>query len=177
MSAPILTYRFFINTFSLESLGIDLAAISGGTTPASAAWPAANDALFVPLYLNQQILVKRLYVVNGATASGNMDVGLYTADGSLIISSGSTSQSGTSAPQFFNIADTTLAPGQYYMACSIDGTGGTVFRANLSVIRNQELGVVKATTAMPLPTTATFATVTSALLPLMGMEIAPGTVY
>ncbi len=154
-----------------------MAAITGGGTPSSGAWPAANDAIFVPFYIQQFTNVTRLYVVNGTAASGNMDVGIYNGDGTLIISSGSTAQSGTNQPQFFNIADTMLAPGDYYIACSIDGTGGTVFRSNLSVIRMQEGGCAKATSAMPLPAIATLVASTSGLYPLMGIEIAPGRLF
>jgi hypothetical protein len=177
MSVPVFRYSAFISTFSLGSPGPDLAAITGGGTPSSAAWPAANDALFVPIYLEQHTTVTRLYVINGATASGNIDVGIYTADGALITSSGSTAQSGTNAPQFLNITDILLPPGAYYLAAAYDGTGGTIFRANLSVIRNQEAGVVKSAAAFPLPSSASFTTVTSGLYPLMGMETAPGTLY
>lgn len=174
MSAPVIRYSSFISTFSLESPGVDMAAITGGGTPSSGAWPAANDAILVPIYIQQNTNITRLWVVNGAAASGNMDVGIYTADGSLITSSGSTAQSGTNALQFFNIADVVLSPGAYYIACSIDGTGGTVFRSNLSVVRLQEAGAVKGTSAMPLPATLTFATVTAGLYPLMGIETSPG---
>jgi hypothetical protein len=57
-----------------------------------------------------------MLVLNGATASGNMDVGIYDYAGTRLVSSGSTAQSGTSAFQDFDITDTLLGPGIFYLA-------------------------------------------------------------
>lgn len=172
MSAPVWEYITGLHSFSEECVGIDLGAQSGGATPSSAAWPAANDALFVPLYLCQPVVVTRLYSVNGSTVSGNIDMGIYAEDGARIASIGSTAQSGSTALQFFNITDTPLAPGRYYLAVALDNTTGTLFRSNLTVVRNQTLGLAKMASAFALPATATFATVTSGFFPFVGAEIA-----
>lgn len=160
-----------LHTFSDQAVGTILGALTGGGTPASAAWPASNDALFIPFDINKPIIIKRLFTINGGTASGNVDVGIYTEDGSLLTSIGSTAQSGTNAPQFFNITDIMLSPGRYYLAVAMNNTTGTMFRANLTTIRNSQLGVAKMATAFPLPATATFATTTSGFLPFIGAEI------
>lgn len=160
-----------IHPFSVEGIAIPLGSQTGGSTPGSAAWPAANDAIFVPFVIQYPVLIKRLFSLNGGTASGNIDVGIYTQDGILIISAGSTAQSGTNTAQFFNVTDFILTPGRYYFACAKDDTTGTVFRANLSVIRNQCIGVAKMASAFPLPATATLATPTSGNLPVMGAEV------
>lgn len=170
MSRPVWNYRAVLNTFSTD-IGVTGGALTGGSTPASSAYPAANDALFVPIYLVQNTSIKRLFAINGSAVSGNIDVGIYTADGALIFSSGSTAQSGTNQPQFFDIADWILSPGRYYFAVALDNTTGTLFRANYSLARLKALGMAKMASAFPLPATATLATVTDLYLPLIGAEI------
>lgn len=159
----------------LLSLGGDfgsaLGAISGGSTPASLAWPVTNDAIFIPLVVPQAVLIKRLFVINGATASGNVDVGIYSDTGARIVSSGSTGQAGINAPQFFDNTDFLLAPGRYYWGIAMDNVTGTLFRASASVQRLQILGVFKQATAFVLPLAATFATPTATYIPLVGAEI------
>lgn len=163
--------RRSINTFSEEAIGTELTSLAGGLTPGGGAYPAINDALFVPFISRQSILVTRLFCINGATASGNVDVGIYSETGTRIVSSGSTAQSGTSVAQFFNVTDTPLGPGRYYMAVAMDTIGGTLFRANSTVVVLQMAGVAKQATAFPLPATATIATVTSGFLPAIGLEL------
>lgn len=171
MSAPVWENLICINTASQESIGLEIGAITGGAAPASAAWPGANDALFVPMYLAQPTLIKRLFVVNGGTASGNLDMGIYTPDGARVISKGSTAQSGTSALQFLDITDTMLGPGAYYLALAMDGTTGTTFRFNLSTIRCQQLGIARVASAFALPASVTLATVAAGYIPMIGAEI------
>jgi hypothetical protein len=155
-----------ICTFSRESLGPE-GVIGAGNT----AWPTSNDAMFVPFNISRPILVKRLFSGNGNVASGNLDMGLYTADGARIVSAGSTAMSGATALQFFDIADTYLSPGRYYMALAVNNTSATFRRMTITSIRQQQWGILKMTTAFALPAIATFATPTSAFVPLMGMDL------
>lgn len=143
----------------------------GVATPGSGAWPAANDAIFVPMSLRFPAMALRMWIINGATATGNVDVGLYTMGGDRIVSIGSTAQSGTTAPQYFNITDTYLSPGNYYMAVAMDGTTGTTRRFNFAVERCQAAGIVKATTAFALPATVTFTSITAAYIPQVGVDL------
>jgi hypothetical protein len=158
--------RVTINTISPEMCGNSVLG-----TPGNSAWPGANDAMFLPLVLTRPIVVKRLYCMNGNVAGNNVDVGIYTWDGARIVSSGSTAQSGTTAPQFFDIADTYLSPGQYYLALAANGTTATFRRVTITVIRAQHMGVYRMGTAFALPAVATFASPTSALLPIIGVDL------
>ena len=171
MSSPVWTYLNVIHTFHRYCIGVELGALVGGTNPAGAAYPIANDAIFIPMRIVQNVWIKRLYSVNGSTASGNIDVGIYTEDGARLRSSGSTAQSGTSQPQFFDITDIMLSPGRYYLAVAKNDTTGTLFRTNTSVLHQQKMGLLKMASAMALPATATFATVTDAFVPMIGAEI------
>lgn len=97
---------------------------------ASTAWTTTNMGVYVPFTVNRKATVKKLYHFNGAVASGNLDVGIYGADADGLpaarkVSSGPTAQSGTSAWQEFDVTDTDLAPGLYYLAAVMDGTTGT----------------------------------------------------
>jgi len=170
MTAPVWSYRPRINTFGSD-LGVAIGAVTGGSSPGSAAFPAANDAIFVPFVIQSATPIKRLFSANGTVASGNIDVGIYSEDGARIVSAGSTAQAGTTDLQFFDIADLILGPGRYYMAVALDNGTGTLQRANIIVARLQCLGLAKQASAFPLPATATFATVTAAYLPVVGAEI------
>lgn len=170
MTNPVWGYLASINTFTGD-IGIVHAALGGGATPASATFPAANDAIFVPVTIEQTVLIKRLFSLNGATASGNIDVGIYSDSGGRIVSAGSTAQAGTSIPQFFDITDIVITPGRYYLAVAMNNTTGTLFRASTGIAKLQAMGLAKQATAFALPTSATFATVTAAYLPMIGAEV------
>lgn len=163
-------FRACINVWSLACVGLELGALSGGATPAGLAWPTANDAIFVPLYITEPTLIKRLFILNGGTVSGNLDLGIYTADGGRLRSSGSTAQSGTTAIQFVDITDIVLGSGRYYLACAMNGTTGTAFRANVSAARLQQVGVARMASAFALPSSATLVAAASGYMPLIGAE-------
>jgi hypothetical protein len=168
-----LTWQFLpgINTFSGD-IGIALGALNGGSTPSSGAWPAANDALFVPVVNKQTVLIKRLYAINGGTVSGNIDVALLSKGPRLLRSAGSTAQSGTNAPQFFDVTDIVIGPGIYYLSVALDNTTGTLFRGNISLRYLQAIGMAKQASGFAIPSAPTLATVTANYLPLIGAEIA-----
>lgn len=132
--------------------------------PASTAWPAANRAIFVPFLVYQPLVVVKMMISNGSTAAGNVDVGVYDDQGNLLVSSGSTAQSGTGALQTFDITDTLLLPGLYYMAQAASTTSHTnVAWAPLALPGC--MGIAQMASALPLPATATFATATSSYVP------------
>ena len=157
-----------IATHSVEALGWFNAGMGGA---GNGTWPAANDALFIPFSIDTPIVVKRMYSMNGNVAGNNVAFGIYTLDGARIVSIGSTAQSGTSTIQFYNITDTFLSPGSYYMAVAASGTTATFRRFNPSIILCQQMGVMKMATAFALPSTATLTTVTAAYVPSIGMEL------
>lgn len=159
---PLIT----ISTLSLLAKGADAHFVA----PNSATWPAANRAIFVPFRTAVPILVRQLFNCNGATASGNIDVGIYDRVGTRLVSAGSTAQAGTSVLQVFNVTDTLIGPGQFYFAVALDNTTGTITRqAPPNVLQTRALGLVQMASAFPLPATATFATVANVHIPLCGL--------
>jgi hypothetical protein len=176
MSSPALPV---LSPFSPEAFGGGIVA-RGGTTlvnVASAAWASANLMIGYPVHLNRPERVTKLWIYNGATATGNLDVGIYDAHGTLLVSSGSTVQAGTTTIQSLDIADTPLGPGDFYMALAMDGTSGTTRWVTWSVAMSQGyvLGQVRKLTAFPLPATMAFSGGFDNL-PIFGALVWPRTV-
>lgn len=136
---------------------------------AAAAWPAANRAIFVPFVLDVAELAQQMFWENGAVA-GTSDIGIYDELGNRLVSSGATTNAGTI--QVANIADTSLAPGVYYLALLASTvTTQTYWSGAVNVsalraagVRQQDVG------AATLPATATFAALASSYLPFMGVS-------
>lgn len=156
-----------------------LDAIGGGggavtlASFASAAWPAANRAIFLPFAVAVPSTAVQLYCLNGATASGNVDMGIYDPSGTRLVSIGSTAQSGTNVLQLFDITDTVLGPGAFYLGIALDGTTGTMFRANIGPGSTRAFGVVQMASAFALPAAATYAAAASGYIPFCGIVFSP----
>ena len=140
----------------------------------SAVYITANMAFYVPFILSESFPLKRMFVHNGATASGATDLGIFTNEGHRIVSASSSgnvlTQAGVSVIQYYDLTDTTLTPGQYFMAISHSDIVGTVFRSAPQVNVTRQYGVFQQATAHPLPVTATFAPMTSIYMPMFGLS-------
>lgn len=161
-----------IPSFGVDSCGVFGSLGSVGFTFQSAAFPAANAAIYVPFRINKPIVVASIEVLNGATVSGNVDVGIYNESGTRLVSSGSTAQSGTSVIQVFNITDTLLGPGLFYMALACSNTTSTFMRNAAPVYVSRPIGMAQQATAFPLPDPATMALMTVTFLPAMSLKCA-----
>lgn len=155
-----------VMTDELASVGLITSSADTNT-----AWPTANKALYIPIRITHPCVALRMLVLNGATASGNMDVGIYDYAGTRLVSSGSTAQSGTSAFQDFDITDTLLGPGIFYLALALDNTTGTIGMHTVFPRYLRAAGVQEQGTAFALPATATFATASVQVLPRMGLTV------
>ena len=160
-----------IMPFSKESIGVNRPGSVAVTTPATAVWPSANRALYIPFTLNRPYVVRRLFWANGTTVSGNVDVGIYLADQTKVLSTGSTAQATISVIQSVSVTETVLAPGNYFMALVMDNATGHIIRvANPNANQGKALGYAEQATAFPLPSTATMATyATSAITHVFGL--------
>ncbi len=140
--------------------------------PQDAAWPSANLAIYVPFYLRAPMVLGSIWIMNGATVSGNQDLGIYTESGTNIISSGSVASAGTSAPQRFVLTTPiALNRGRYWLAAAKNDGTGTHFAWNTaSTFVSRMLGCAQQATAFALPATATFATTGQIYLPLIGIQ-------
>lgn len=168
----------FIDTLSPECLGVKIGAmIDAQKASASAAHPTANLAFYYPFVLTESVTVRKLFIHNGATASGNVDVGIYDGSGTRKVSSGSTAQTGTSVIQEFDVADTALTPGRYYLAYALDNNTGTFVRWNPTtggsgaVPQAKFFAIQQEASAFALPATATFADPASIYIAYLGLSL------
>lgn len=157
-----------IPTSALQSFGDVIAGNFPGVT--NTAWPTASRAIFTPfeIYVPQSFTGIAIY--NGATASGNMDVGVYDLLGNRLASSGSTAQTGITVFQIIPFTATvTLSPAVYMMAIAIDNITATI-RATAPPIQWCEVkGLRQMASAFPLPSTATYAIPATALVPYISL--------
>lgn len=160
--------RVVINSHSMESVGVE-AINATGVGVASAVWPSANQAIYVPFVVGFPITAVKMFTSNGASAAGNTDIGIYDRTQNRLVSMGPTAQSGTSAIQSFDITDTLLLPGVYYMALSSSSTSATFLRSSIAVATLRAMGVLSQASAGTLPSPATLAAASSSYLPLFGL--------
>ena len=163
-----LVNQISIATFSPESIG-------GSFAPqftTSFAWPSANLAIYIPVEIYEPVTVVKMAVNNGSVVSGNIDVGIYDALGNKLASAGSTAQTGTSAIQIFDITDTLLLPGLYYMAVALDNTTGTLagFQSGTAQVL-EGAGLFQQASAFALPSPATYAAMAQTVVPLVSMSL------
>lgn len=141
-----------------------------GNSLASAVWPSANRAIFIPFEVEHPYLVTQMYTFNGTAAAGNIDLGVYSEDGTRIVSTGSTAQSGTTTYQIVDVTDTMIGRGCFYMALALSSASGTNSRfTSATTITGLASGMMIQDTAFALPATATFAATTSTYFPVFGL--------
>lgn len=165
-------HKNVISSWSIESMGTGISAAK--LTPGSATYPSANMAVFMPFAIAGPYLVRKVYWANGTAVAGNVDVGVYSWDGTRLFSAGSTAQAGTTAIQSVDITDYLLTPGSYYLALACSSLAATFFRISPGTSMVQSWGMANQAAALPLPATATFATAAQPFVALFG--ITSGTV-
>lgn len=103
-------------------------------TPAlnSATWPTNNLAVYAPIAVPHRFTVGRFLWVNGANLTGSADVGLYSATGSRLMSTGATARAGATAVQYVGVTDQSFPPGHYYLALVGASTTGSYLAAQLA---------------------------------------------
>jgi hypothetical protein len=158
-----------IHSFGIEAIA-QLRMSSSGSTPASVVWPAANQALYVPFTVSDRVTFTRAHWYNGATASGNVDVGIYNEAAARLCSTGAVAQGTINVVQTAAFtASVALNPGRYYMAMSCSSATATMFASSASLLPIMA-GMYQQATAHVLPATATFATWTSTMQPLFSVS-------
>lgn len=158
------------------STGTALVGLSG-TPAASTAWPAANQAIFVPMRLAVPVIVYKMAMGAGLTAAGNFDIGIYDATGKRLVHSGATAKLST-VEQVIDITDTRLGPGLYYLALAADGTNNYVMvtpsgSSPVPLQKARLWGTLQMATAYTLPDPATFAARDAAVIPAIAAYLRP----
>ncbi|HVB24118.1 MAG TPA: hypothetical protein VNG51_19425 [Ktedonobacteraceae bacterium] len=102
-----------ITISTLGPMSIGSIPMGGGVINAGTAWPANNLALYIPFRIASPFQFSSIAVCIGS-ASGNLDAGVYSEDGTKIISTGSTSVGANN--NVITVTSTTLGPGLFYLA-------------------------------------------------------------
>ena len=139
--------------------------------PASAAYPLANLAIYVPFSVSEAVTVIEGWVVTGVTAGGNFDIGVYSAAGVRLTSSGSTARTASAVNNTTALTNLDLAPGtRYFMAFSADSTANYIAQTSAAGL-NEAMGVLESTTSFVLPTNPTLSRTTRAYVPHFGLNL------
>jgi len=151
----------------VHSLGVQV----GQSVPVSTAWSTANRAIYLPFVLYRPATAYKMFVVNGATVSGNLDMGIYDHTGVKLASIGSTPQAGANDIQEVTFASPVkLGAGYFFMALALDNTTGTIIRRSLGNPEAITAGQYQEASAFPLPNQASFANISSPFCALMGVR-------
>lgn len=95
-------------------------------------WPANNLAVYTPVSIPTPFTIARFMIANGSNTTGNVDVGIYDAAGTRLLSTGSTARANASAVQYVDVANTVFQPGHYYLGLVGSSTTGTYMRSSFS---------------------------------------------
>jgi hypothetical protein len=160
-----------ISSLSRYMGGINVRNLTATSTFASTVWYANNQAVYLPFSLPWSYTINRVFCANGATASGNVAMGIYTVPGVQLYGSASTAQAGTSNLQYISLGSPlTLAAGNYFFGLELSSTVGTIIMTTgVTANFGRMAGLYQqAVGSMPLPTTPTFAAWNSIGYPICG---------
>lgn len=144
--------------------------LNASDQPSNGAWPSANLAIYVPLRVPRRVVVRKLWFASGTTGTGNVDMALYDAAGVAVVSATNAAKASELTEQVFDVTDTTVGPGLYFIALSSDSSTDTFLRWAPAAPLPAAYGVLTEASAYPLPSTATFAlNQTLAFIPCMGL--------
>lgn len=121
------------------------------------AWGTQYRAIYVPLCVPRRCVVRTLGASMSTTSTGNIDIGLYDAGGTRLVSSGSVAKSASSGVQVVDITDTTIGPGLYFLALNNDTTTDTFVALTDAAPTPASRGILTETLgSVVLPATATW---------------------
>lgn len=136
-------------------------------------WPVANQAMYYPLLVDHALVARTLVWISGTAVSGNYDLGLYDATGKRLASSGSIAVPATNAIIVLDMADLQLEQQLVYVSLALTSATCQYYGYSLPA-DTQEMriaGLLQEAAAVPLPATATFATLSGTVaVPLVGIR-------
>lgn len=133
-------------------------------------WGTANLAIYVPLRVPSPVTVTKLWYADSTTFNGNVDMALYRTDGTLVVAASQIAKPGSGTEVIFDITDTFIPPGAYYVGLSMSNATDTFRGMSIPGPFACAYGVLVEANAYPLPSTATFAIEQGTLgVPLMGL--------
>lgn len=162
-----------LSTFGPES-PIGMACQNARFATAGGVWNTANTAQYIPILVPEFCTVYQLGTEVTAQA-GNLDLGIYTEDGTRLVSAGSTAVGGVGI-QAVNVTDTNLSPALYYLAMNCSDATTAAFKriAPDGTTLRAHGGCSQAVGATALPNPATLASPVG-YVPLIFATLLPGT--
>lgn len=159
-----------IQLFAPESIGPGMRTMSV-SSPASAT-NVQNLAWLYPFRLYEWVTFVRGWWYTGATANGNVDIGIYSDAFVRLGSTGAVGQGSTSvlnSSAFSVAAGITCGPGRYYYGMSCSSATGTFFSHTVIAAQARALGVVQMAAAHVLPDPITPAAFAQTIMPHFGI--------
>lgn len=155
-----------VTTYGSTGWGHLLASLSG-----SGAYPATNLAIYVPVRVRQAVIVRKLWVACTATGTDTVDLGVYNAAGTQVVSVTEAAKVISDELVIDVSPDVALSPGLYYMAMSCASNTATFLRYITTAPLLAGLGVrTEALGSVTLPATATWVIDNTLTFgPMMGM--------
>jgi len=155
-----------IQTFGDESVGYTVGDPLNQAGLGSNAWTTANLAVYFPFQVFMPFLVQKVFWANGATVSGNVDVGVYNTDGVLLLNAGSTAQATINVAQSVALGTPyLLTPDLYYFGVAASSATATFVGSGVGTPDfMQHFGMGQQSAAPPLPATWTFASASTSTL-------------
>lgn len=166
-----------IHVFSDQSILRNIGPFNPTITVATSVnWEAANRVYYVPFWIAAPFNIGKLVWMNGSAVAGNVQMGVYNAAGTLLCTTGTVAQSGTTQPQgAAPTAATVLLPDRYYWGITMSTTtNARIERFNLTTLPTpftRLSGFLRESAdpgAFGLPSTATFAQFTGQI-PMLAM--------
>lgn len=158
-----------IHPYDEACVGPEIIGLDNGI--ATGVW-TANLLAFIPLILREPLLVAQFFWHNGIAVDGNTDVGIYNESGGAKLgSSGSTLNAGTSALQIVDVTNFYIpANVRLWLALGCDSSVQQFFRSVAPVVDQDYIGIKQQASGWSsgLPTSATLAIPTIAVLPTFG---------
>ena len=139
-------------------------AFGQGYSVTATTW-TANRAVFQPIHVEVPCTVTQI-AVRVQTTGGNLDVGIYNWNDTLLVSLGSTAVAAAGI-QTCNITDTYLAPGWYKLAFSCNSSTPAFKSSSTAVAGMRVCGVQEQASAFALPSPATPIAYATALAPMI----------
>lgn len=147
----------------------DIPAISSGNMNG-----ANNRAFAYPLVIPAPCVIVKAFIHNGASVAGNVDIGLYYENYTKVVTAGGAAQVGVNLIQEFDLTDTVVQPGRYYLVGSASGAATAKQWVYGGEYRLALMGCFVAETAYPLPATLTPTaptTLSVGVVNLMGLSL------
>ena len=162
---------FSVSSHDMERVSHHL----GTTAAASAGYPAANLAIYVPFWLASPATVYEVWVETGTLGTSNgVEIGVAGQDLTRLFHTAMTVATASDTVNSSGMTDYVLGPGDYYLCFGCDGTRNFVSTA-LAFGLYASMGCMEQTglSGAVIPDPIVPVAYTRAYLPLFGLNLRP----